>query len=96
MEQMDELRAKLARYEQAEKEGRLVIVPDKLFDVLFDDAAPEKSYITEYATGEACIMFAGDYIPVSEIGETVFRTREEAERALKALTEIREEDIYGE
>lgn len=82
---VQQLCEKLARYEQAEQAGRLVIVPDKLFDVLYDDAAPEKSYITEYPTGEACIMFAGDFIPVSEIGETVFRTNEEAEAALNTL-----------
>lgn len=78
-----ELRAKLARYEKAEAEGRLVIVPEKLYDLVYDELAPDKSYITEYSTEGGSIAFAGDYVPVSEIGRTVFRTREEAEAALK-------------
>lgn len=75
---------KLSWYEKAEQEGRLVVVPDKLYDLLYDEEAPEKSYITEYNTDGIGIKFAGDYIKPDEIGETVFLTREEAEAALKA------------
>lgn len=57
--------------------------PKKLYDVLFDEGFPEKSYITDYPTGGLFIAFAGDYIPVEEVGKTVFSTREEAEAVLK-------------
>ncbi len=78
-----ELRAKLARYEQAEKEGRLVIAPDKLYDLIFDECSSKESYITEYPTEGVYIGFAGDYLSPDEIGKTVFLSREDAEAALK-------------
>lgn len=84
---VQELKAKLARYEQAENEGRLVIVPDKLYDLLYDEAAPEKSYIAEYNTEGVGIKFAGDYIQPDEIGKTIFLTREEAKAELKESVE---------
>lgn len=83
----DELRQKLAWYEQAEAEGRLVICPEKLYDLMFDECSPEKAYITEYKTEGPFIAFAGDYIAPEEIGETIFLTREEAEQKLKAQIE---------
>lgn len=83
IETRKELEQKLARYEKAEKEGRLVIAPDKLYDLVYDELSPEESYITEHSTEGVAIKFAGDYIRPDELGETVFLTREEAEAALK-------------
>lgn len=81
-----ELQGKLAQYKQAEAEGRLVICPDKLYDLMFDECSPEEAYITEYKTEGLYISFAGDYIAPEEIGGTVFLTREDAEAALKERT----------
>lgn len=87
-----ELREKLARYEQAEKDGRLIELPCKVGDdawVLFDGGLYETRVkgISVSARGKDVILHFGGY-PVknawgSEIGKTVFLTREEAEAALK-------------
>lgn len=80
-----ELRAKLARYEKAEKDGHILVVPEKLYDVIYDEAIPGAAYINEHQTDGGYIKFAGDYISPEEIGETVFLTEEEAEAALKEM-----------
>lgn len=89
---VQELREKLARYEQAEQEGRLVELPCKVGVyawVLIDDGLYETRVhgISVSARGDDVILHFGGY-PVknawgSEIGKTVFLTRKEAEAALK-------------
>lgn len=93
---------KLVAYEDAEEQGRLVILPCKVGDTLyaptrnlvsefrvsqFDFGGYEKPYLwvewhlTKGITGN----FRIDGIGASEIGKTVFLTREEAEAVLIRL-----------
>lgn len=91
---------KLAAYEDAEEQGRLVIFPCKVGDALyaptrniisefrvsqFDFGGYEKSYlwVNWHLTKGFTSNFRIDGIKASEIGKTVFLTREEAEVALK-------------
>lgn len=91
---------KLAAYEDAEEQGRLVILPCKVGDTVY---APTRNFISEfrvsqfdfggyekpylwvnwYLTKGITGNFRIDGISASEIGKTVFLTREEAEAALK-------------
>ena len=91
---------KLATYEDAEEQGRLVILPCKVGDTIY---APTRSFVSEfrvsqfdfggyeepylwvnwYLTKGITGNFRIDGISASEIGKTVFLTREEAEAALK-------------
>lgn len=96
--------AKLAAYEDAEEQGRLVILPCKVGDTLY---APTRNFISEfrvsqfdfggyekpylwvnwYLTKGITGNFRIDGIRASDIGKTVFLSREEAEAALKGETE---------
>lgn len=91
---------KLAAYEDAEEQGRLVILPCKVGDTIY---APTRSFVSEFRViqfdfggyKEPYLWvewyltkgFTGDFridgISASEIGKTVFLSREEAEAALK-------------
>lgn len=91
---------KLAAYEDAEEQGRLVILPCKVGDTIY---APTRSFVSEfrvsqfdfggyeepylwvnwYLTKGITGNFRIDGISASEIGKTVFLTREEAKAALK-------------
>ena len=89
---------RLAYYEDMEEQGRLVVLPCKVGDALFD--------ISEFVYGEDCPMMYEDRVRYIELqkdqktgelvfciegtdfkyedfGKTVFLTREDAERALK-------------
>ena len=91
---------KLAEYETAEEEGRLVVLPCKVGDAVYviDEAeflsirkttiegiTIDKSGISFMIPTKKTNMLFGYYIP--DFGKTVFLTREEAE---KALTEMEE------
>lgn len=70
---------------KADKEGRVLILPCKVGDTVYAaDAAPviplRVKELAFYLKGED----GGDYERVSNIGKTVFLTREEAEKALAA------------
>ena len=70
---------------KADKEGRVLILPCKVGDTVYAaDAAPviplRVKELAFYLKGED----GGDYERVSNIGKTVFLTREEAEKALEA------------
>ena len=76
---------KLAEYETAEEEGRLVVLPCKVGDFVYKiiyqrDNFDDRSYriVTE-------VRFRLDMI--DDIGKTIFLTREEAEKALKEMEE---------
>lgn len=77
---------KLAAYEDAEEQGRLVLLPDKLYGfyewnvtgVRYYDGKVQ-AYCVKNEQVESIIY--GD-----EIGKTVFLSREEAEAALKGET----------
>lgn len=84
---------------QAEKDGRLVVLPCKVGDtvwVVFDDSTRKAIYQTRVqgisitTRSTAILNFGGypvQYAWVSEVGKTVFLTREEAEAALKGGAE---------
>ena len=77
----EKAKEKLAEYETAEEEGRLVMLPCKIGDFVYKiiyqrDNFDDRSYriVTE-------VRFRLDMI--DDIGKTIFLTREEAEKALK-------------
>ncbi len=77
---------------EAEKEGRLVVLPCKMGDVLWSyHNWPRKGVysfrIVATSTLDGVSMLNTDQfgvIPASDVGKTVFLTREEAEAALAA------------
>ena len=89
---------KLAEYETAEEEGRLVVLPCKVGDVLYK---PTRSFISEYkirfieVSSCNCLFLhtnvikgindTGELFKEDDIGKIVFLTREEAEKALKEM-----------
>lgn len=79
---------RLAELAQAEKDGRLVVLPCKLGDILF---AGEDSPVLPVAVVDIGLVLDGpageDWECVDNIGKTVFLTREEAETALKKREE---------
>ena len=89
---------KLAEYETAEEEGRLVVLPCNVGDTVYliddiDCVFERESIVTEIEIDKdgATIMIQ-DEIPIcssgynlSDFGEIVFLTREEAEKALKEI-----------
>ncbi len=91
---------KLAEYENAEEEGRLVVLPCKVGDVLYK---PTRSFVSEYkvrfieVSSCNCLFLhtsvvkgindSGETFKEDDIGKTVFLTKEEAEKALKEMEE---------
>ena len=71
---------------KADKDGRVVILPCKVGDVLY---AAESAPVIPLHVMEVAIYLAlegedgGDYERISNIGKTVFLTREEAEKAME-------------
>ena len=94
----EKAKEKLAEYETAEEEGRLVVLPCKVGDTVYliddiDCVFERESIVTEIEIDKdgATIMIQ-DEIPIcssgynlSDFGEIVFLTREEAEKALKEM-----------
>ena len=82
---------RLRELAQAEKDGRLVVLPCKVGDKLWYifDGMPYQSTVHEISVspaGELAIRFGGwpaDVIWASNIGKTVFLTRQEAEEAMR-------------
>lgn len=79
---------RLRELAEADKDGRLVVLPCKVGDVLY---AAESAPVIPLHVMEVAIYLAlegedgGDYERISNIGKTVFLTREEAERALQEM-----------
>lgn len=74
---------KLAAYEDAEEQGRLVMLPEKLYGFYEWDVTGVRYYdgkVTAYCVKNEQVE---SIIYANEIGKTVFLTREEAEAALK-------------
>lgn len=73
---------------KADKDGRVVVLPCKVGDVLY---AAESAPVIPLHVMEVAIYLAlegedgGDYERISNIGKTVFLTREEAEKALQEM-----------
>lgn len=71
---------------RADKDGRVLILPCKVGDVLY---AAESPPVIPLHVMEVAIYLAlegedgGDYERISNIGKTVFLTREEAEKAME-------------
>lgn len=99
-EAIEKLSKIAAEYEDAEEQGRMVILPCKVGDTLY---APTRNFVSEfrvsqfdfggyekpylwvnwYLTKGITGNFRIDGIRASDIGKTVFLTREEAEASLK-------------
>lgn len=83
---------KLAAYEDAEEQGRLVILPCKVGDMVYRIHTKdhvEKHRVIAFHVSASGLWFwdeNGRETPVDKIGETVFLTREAAEAALKGDT----------
>lgn len=81
---------RLRELAEADKNGRVVVLPCKVGDVLY---AAESAPVIPLHVMEVAIYLAlegedgGDYERISNIGKTVFLTREEAEKAMKGETE---------
>ena len=70
---------KLAEYETAEEEGRLVVLPCKLGTPVY--------FLRHGFDGWRIDSRKFAYGMIGEVGKTVFLTREEAEKALKEMEE---------
>ena len=89
----------LKKYQEADKDGRLVVLPCKAGDTVYE--VTSRKTISEYrvkairvelfCTAIECNIVAGFVdnsilgVPADEIGKTVFLTREEAKAALEAM-----------
>ena len=79
---------RLKELAEADKDGRVVVLPCKVGDVLY---AAESAPVIPLHVMEVAIYLAlegedgGDYERISNIGKTVFLTREEAERAMQEM-----------
>lgn len=87
----------LKKYQEADKDGRLVVLPCKVGDTVYE--VTSRKTISEYRVKAIrvelfCTFIEWDIVagfvdksifgvPVNEIGNTVFLTREEAEKALE-------------
>ena len=89
---------KLAEYENAEDEGRLVVLPCNVGDTVYliddiDCVFERESIVTEIEIDkDGVTIMIQDEIPIcssgynlSDFGEIVFLTREEAKKALKEI-----------
>lgn len=79
---------RLRELAEADKGGRVVVLPCKVGDVLY---AAESAPVIPLHVMEVAIYLAlegeddGDYERISNIGKTVFLTRAEAEKALQEM-----------
>lgn len=91
---------KLAKYETAEEEGRIMVLPCKVGDTVYliddiDCVFERESIVTEIEIDkDGVTIMIQDETPIwssgyslSDFGEIVFLTREEAEKALKEMEE---------
>ena len=81
IEAYQEALKKLASYEDAEEQGRLLVLPCKVGDMVYRvQYIPDKTSLPGYRLGVACIEFY--LFLLEEYGKTLFTTRAEAEKAL--------------
>ena len=74
---------KLAEYETAEEEGRLVVLPCKVGDAVYKIIYQRDNFDDQPYSIITTVNFK--YEMIDQIGKTVFLTREEAEKALKRM-----------
>ena len=94
---------RLRELAEADKDGRLVVLPCKVGDTVWITGSVRRSYSEKvrtffcgnpsYGRGMAdnsvqMIRTTGCDIPIHEFGKTVFLTREEAEKALEAKRDV--------
>lgn len=92
--------ARLRELAEADKDGRLVVLPCKVGDTVWITGSVRRLYSEKVRTffcgdpnysrgmadnGVKMIRTTGCDIPIHEFGKTVFLTREEAEKALEAM-----------
>lgn len=80
---------KLAEYEIAEEEGRLVVLPCKVGDIVYKIMCQRDNFDDRPYRIITSVNFRLDM--ADDIGKTVFLTREEAEKALKEMEEKQDE-----
>jgi hypothetical protein len=86
---------------QAEKDGRLVVLPCNMHDPLYiiNNGEIHRNYGCQWHfTGKECQTFGtlsmyGEVVGLDDFGKTVFLTREEAEEALKKREEEDDETV---
>ena len=78
---------KLAEYETAEEEGRLVVLPCKVGDIVYKIMCQRDNFDDRPYRIITSVNFRLDM--ADDIGKTVFLTREEAEKALKEMRKER-------
>lgn len=93
--------ARLRELAEADRDGRLVVLPAKTVFELTWDAGPDCDLICPVSVdGEGCCSFCdkGELCiyerkcrqeHIEQIGKTVFLTREEAEKALEAMKDAK-------
>ena len=74
---------KLAEYETTEEEGRLVVLPCKVGDIVYKIMCQRDNFDDRPYRIITSVNFRLDM--ADDIGKTVFLTREEAEKALKEM-----------
>ena len=74
---------KLAEYETAEDEGRLVVLPCKVGDIVYKIMCQRDNFDDRPYRIITSVNFRPDM--ADDIGKTVFLTREEAEKELKEM-----------
>ena len=74
---------KLTEYETAEEEGRLVVLPCKVGDIVYKIMCQRDNFDDRPYRIVTAVKFTLDM--TDDIGKKVFLTREEAEKALKRM-----------
>lgn len=78
---IDDCLEKLAHYETAEEEGRLVVLPCKVGDIVYKIMCQRDNFDDRPYRIITSVNFRLDM--ADDIGKTVFLTREEAEKELR-------------
>ena len=80
---IDDCLNKLAKYETAEEEGRLVVLPCKVGDIVYKIMCQRDNFDDRPYRIITSVNFRLDM--AEEIGKTVFLAREEAEKELRKM-----------
>lgn len=91
LKQRGELVDRLAAYEDLEEQGRLVVLPCKVGDMVYHPLLGEGKVETIYIRSMVLILAVFDdeshLFPIDEFGKSVFTSRAEAEAAPKGVSE---------
>lgn len=79
----EKAKEKLAEYETAEEEGKLVVLPCKVGDEVYKIIYQRDNFDDQPYSIITTVNFK--YEMIDQIGKTVFLTREEAEKELKRM-----------